>query len=241
MSTPEKPEIRKSFMRHDEIGLVFGTRYTAPYDFLTVPYGTRDGGTLTRDPVRVLEPNVVAGRDVDALDLPEGWAARIGGDSHGDLDVLYAFWLEVKHGLKFKHPRGGRMPEEILWLLSGSMQTGMDWSYRNYQKYRRLEGLKFLPFLITPDHFRFFVFRPTAVQVMTAVATFERVLETLSSFGTSQLPPIASRVLAAVRQDEIRPVARGPCTGEESTGDRCLGFAYRALKGPQDAVRFTYS
>jgi len=125
MSTPEKPEIRKSFMRHDENGPIFGTRYTAPYDFLTVPYGTRDGGTLTRDTMRVLEPNVVTGRDVDALDLPEGWVAKIGGDRSRDgLDVLYALWFEVEHGLKFKHPRGGRMPKEILWLLSGWLQRG---------------------------------------------------------------------------------------------------------------------
>jgi len=177
------------------------------------------------------------------LDLPPGWEVRLYLSSHlaSLLTSFAALWFEVEHGLKFKHPRGGRMPEQVLWLLSDSMQTGKRWTYRNYQKYCRLEGLKFLPFLITHDHFRFFVFRPTAERVEMAIKAFDQALSRIQReecLNYSGLIHRANDVFYDVRVTEI-PELEGLHRGSPT---KSVAFLLKDLKGsPQDATRFNPS
>lgn len=172
------------------------------------------------------------------LDLPSDWKVRTYLTTHltSLITDFAALWFEVEHGLEFKHPRGGRMPEEILWLLSGHLQRGEACNYRNYQQYCQLEGLKFLPLLIDHNHFRFFVFRPTIERVQAAIKTFQDVLERLK--GGAALPRYAEVILRNVRLDELRR-QRFTALMEETRLIKYLAVVYHDLKGPQDAVRFT--
>lgn len=175
------------------------------------------------------------------VDLPHSWKVRTYLTTHltSLITDFAALWFEVKHGLEFKHPRGGRMPEEILWLLSGWLQRGESPSYRNYQRYCQQKELRFLPFLVDHNHFRFFVFRPTIERVKTAIETFKQAVEVLSMLGNRALPPLATRLLVSVRDDELWPVRYERQDPKTLAYKRHLSFVYRDLKGSQEVVRFT--
>lgn len=221
-----EPRIEKAFW-YTCTELIFGTLYTVP--------------TPNQNPMETVEVELITDTDYKKIKLPSNWRhhAPIWVSNDG-LTEFCAFYFEIEHGLDFKHPRGGRMPDQILWFLSGTMQTGEDWNYRNYQNYCRLEGLKFLPLLITHDHFRFFVFRPTSKRVEEAIEVFKKVLSILGIMGN--LPKGAFEILRAVNLDEVftDPQLWSREIGLILLSERYpLSFVYQDLKGSQDAVRFT--
>ena len=222
--------------------LIFGTLCSVSLDVLREAR-RRDPGVIGA--LDVIEPEaaaLVAARHCGELNLefPTGWQLQASRwPSHDQLSEFCYFYFEVKHRLKFKHPRGGRMPKEILWLLSGWLQRGELPSYCNYQRYCQLEGLKLLPLLIDHDYFRFFVFRPTVERVEAAVETFKLAVKVMTGPGSYDLPWLATRLLVSLRDDELWPIRFERQDPKLLVNRRRLSFVYRDLKGSQDAVRFT--
>lgn len=235
----EVRQILKSYALYkNTFGLLFGTLYSG-----------RNRVLLDEHRWPILEPKL----DIDRPELPVDWEWGYNDDRSAYLQVFCSRWFQIQHGLEFKHPHGGDMPDQILWLLSSIMQNpDKSCNYRNYQAYRRLEGLKFLPFLVDQKRFRFHVYQPTEKRVTAAIKTFQHVLDVLKDIK-HELPTIAALIHAMVRLVEVTPTVGFDCMlpclvrVDKALDNRLgsqpkLGLVYGPewcdLQGPQDAIRF---
>lgn len=162
--------------------------------------------------------------------------------------AFVGYRLVVPHGLEIMR-RGDDIPQEIGYLLSGNLQLGEAFSYRNFKNYRQARNLKYLPFVITPESFVFNVYLPTTERIQEAAFTFGGMLTQLAPLKPS-IASVVRDIHALVVLDQIRDVSshvEDACQEIQARLDQALrpytkkfGYVYQGLPGPQDVVRFYY-
>lgn len=143
------------------------------------------------------------------------------------------------------------VPSEMGLLVAGHLQSGEAINSRNFSNYLHRKNLRFLPFVITPTHFRFFVFMPTDERVLAAVEAFKKITAS-NEFRRMRVEfeLFLRRSYAKVRLDEAEQIAPGyfevtckPVRTLTSFADwswnNPFSFVYKDLPGPQSVTVFT--
>lgn len=219
-------------------GLRFGMLHTVP------ARANRDLKHHRKDIVNVV-------MEKDNIPLPEGYdiATQWYSDDYS-VGNFVSVALRVPHELNVLQ-RGRRVPIEVAYLLSGHLLLGEALNFRNFRNYLRGRDLKYLPFLIGPEHFIFFLYVPTSQnEVLAGLGRFQ---EALLRIGTlvPKLNSILRSIYAVVRLDEVastapdvinpaRDALRERVEAELSDFRACLGFLYQGLPGPKDSRPFYY-
>lgn len=185
------------------------------------------------------------------LELPPNWhvQTQLYNDQENVADFC-ALWFSVPHGIEALWPKEGLPSDLLTLLLSDYLQLGESFTFPNYRKYVSGRGLKFLPFVVTPFQYRFFVYLPTASRVAQASAQFRKAIADLEGIS-SCLAAFLPDVYALIRLDEVKDQAPHEI-GEalrvlqsrifQAIGpyQRSLSYLYRDLPGPQTVRCFNF-
>ena len=231
---PAKPQIEKAVFGNQ--GTTFGALYSWPEHY----------PLFEQQQPQIVEMILDSGKSIER---PEGWSVDVQLYSTTyNLGEFAAYWFEVPHALK-QLRRGSGIPTEIAELLSGYLQTGEGFTFRNFEHYLHFRMLKFLPFLITEESFRFFVYIPTRENVLAAIPVFQRVLEEIKPL-IPEIDSLLWDIYALVRLDEvdsastlIKPAMNDLLEIIEARLKpfrRKLGFVYANISGSQDVRPFNY-
>lgn len=237
----------------DEGGMLFGTLATISRSM------AEEKKFLVGTDGQIDWPEVVNLREsflrTNYSNLPQGWIVKTcwRSDCYGvALFVGYVF----ETPLRFVWPEG--VPPEVGLVLSGMMQLGEKPTFKNFRRYLHRAELKFMPFTISPQGYRFCVYNPTPERIERAGWTFADVRNRLHSRGLeSRLAAILRVAYALIRLDEISgqfkfkkaereaDVMQGAlsqmiCLNEVPLHElsRCLAFVYRDLCGPKSVIPF---
>jgi hypothetical protein len=185
--------------------------------------------------------------------LPDGWATDcLWYEDDNRVASFVGYWLsaplnfEVDEKLK-------KIPEALWLLLSGHLQLGEDLNFRNYQNYKRRQGLKFLSFVITPTEFRYFIYNPTPERIEKSIGRFQMAINKVGHVGPC-LPGIMKDIYALILAERAAEISTRPEFFTEllraissklnwqmaSLTGKC-GFVYQDHPGPQGAKPFYYS
>lgn len=236
----KEPELAPAVLGHDYGQLVFGT----------MAKFSREQAEERRTRVFKRGDRVVSGFEHNWPEIwdcmheqssrPSRWRIRTSWESdYWDVAKFVGLWFEMPH--QFKWPGG--VPLEVGVLLSSILQLGDKPTFRNFKRHLDLSRPKFLPFVITPDAYRFFIYEPTQERYAQAEHAFHNVLEELRDLE-SAFPLLLWQVYALVRLDEVKlvdgPIASAREALEHKTLDlrRCLSFVYEPFHGSKDVVRF---
>lgn len=222
--------------------LLFGSLYTAPQSSPRLVLSAREPEIHAL----VCRPEHVG----DGLDLPEGWSIKcMSHTTQGSESDFVGCWLSVPHRMT---ALGESIPAEAGYLVSACLQTGEGINFRNFENFRHRRKLKFLPFLVVPGEYRFYIWQPTPDRIQAGIAIFSRVLEAIRGLP---LISIVEDAYAVVRLDELLQlvdpdppiVSTAKIAMDERLGKRMphapharssLGFVYSDLPGAQDAQAF---
>ncbi|MFH1089889.1 MAG: hypothetical protein V1716_05720 [Candidatus Uhrbacteria bacterium] len=254
----DKPTIYKAVGQSVQHGVGFGTLYLCTRGDAETGWGTT---TLERHHPDVVEFLMRGCKDIE---LPGGWKQDsfwVSDDFHFAASFV-THWFEVPFEIAEFTNNGGRIPTEVGLLLSGYLQLGEAVNARNFDNYRRLKGLKFLPLVITPTGIRFYMYCPSSETMRAAIVRFQEVLDRLRGImraGTVRqiLRDMYATVLLSQAEEVLEKTpasvvgvteVEGALRSRLDTYMKCLdmrsgslGSVYQDLKpGPHDARHFFY-
>ncbi|TSC63474.1 MAG: hypothetical protein Athens041674_106 [Parcubacteria group bacterium Athens0416_74] len=233
---PEKPGMQKATWGRS--GRSFGTYYVA----------ARSKPSLN---LEKMHPEVVRMimRERPSVEMPP--SGSIDTSWHGtdwDEGAYVSFSFVVPHEIDAFSESHRQLPEEVGHCVSAHLQLGEHFGYMNFRNFERGKSLKFLPFLITPKDYRFFVYHPTPESVQRGAVVFREVLERVKEFEP-RLSQFLRMAYARVRLNEVGGNLPEVWAAENTLKERmmqefqlarALAFVYKDLPGPQDAVSFSY-
>jgi len=137
----------------------------------------------------------------------------------------------------------------VLYLLSGYLQTGETFNLRNFEHYEKERRLKFLPFAISSEEYQFNMYMPSWESVFDAIVAFENILDQMRDL--EPILPSAIRKIQTILhlqkiQDESMMI-QSAIEDVEKQLKKLLGpwkkrfsFVYgqKSLRGSQDAITF---
>ncbi len=238
---PEKTTPEKAiFWRGDE-GFLFGTLYVCP----------QADGMLVRKEFTETHKDVTSTvmAHGEGLTLPKGWEVdTMWYDDEYRVANWVSYTIRVRHQLR-QLQRGGGIPKEVGYLVAGNLQLGEAFNFRNFRNYVYGQDLKYLPFVIGPEHFRFNIFNPTPERVQKGLEDFKTLLDKLEGL-IFFLPEVLADVYAVVRLDEVKnaspliPHAKSEVELRLKDSlqpySKEFGYLYKDLPGPQDVKVFDY-
>ncbi|HPI67033.1 MAG TPA: hypothetical protein PKZ16_00575 [bacterium] len=237
---PPEPTIYKAHWHSPEWGMNFGTLYVRPKN------GIGTGSALENYFSKIVESIMDKAK---CLILPDGWNTETiwYSDDFNAASYVSVFFVLPWKIQSIEH--GGSIPTDVAHLLSGYFQLGENFNFRNFQNYRFLKNLKFLPFLITRGGLRVHVFHPTQ-EHMEAVVERLIGLERFFKDLRPQLTPILKDIYALIRLDEISTSSDSVGSAYREVEARLngiigqhkdsLGYLFKDLKGPQNSRLFYY-
>lgn len=262
------PTMQKSVMwrGQDEGGWIFGTLLTTGLSQLPMEIVNDAGGLVMSGP-RINLAGQKLYSELTKLQrpkgLPSGWSVRKWlYDEEEHVANFLGYCLCAPHNLKL-FECGGGIPPEVGYLLSGFLQLGEDINIRNFKKYVTGRNMKFLPFVICPKEFRFYVYEPTPERIQGAVETFKRILadlEDTTKKNFQYLKDVVRMAYARVRIDEALHVcpteSYSYCMKSDELaiskrlllGDifellgssGSLSYVYQGTRGQQTVTQFSY-
>lgn len=186
------------------------------------------------------------------LRVPSDWSigSQLFGNDRATANY-FVLWFQVPHGISAFRMTEGRPLELLTLMLSGYLQLGEEFTFPTFRKYLSGRGMKYLPLVITPLQYQFFVYLPTAERTELAVERFRLLLEDLEDIAPRFKPLLVEDIYALVRLDEVCLRAFSLIhRASEEIADRLysvlgpyeakFGYLYRDLPGSQAVVRYTY-
>lgn len=229
---------RKSFTWDD--GLVFGTEFRG---------SPRAQATLL-DEYQEIYTTMTA--TSSRLALPPSWTChrKMTDNRTGDrIFIEYSF--RVPHDLTIK-----LLPRTMYYLFSAYMALDWEFNHKNYRLFLdspTITELPYLPFLITPTEFIWFVYWPTQDNVIKARADLTKALHILSDIG--DIKQALTRAYTLIRLFEMRDFPNQDSKTRESMRqligqfhprfdfhrnplNSCTAFTIKATADRNEATRF---
>ncbi|MBT4857409.1 hypothetical protein HON52_04465 [Candidatus Uhrbacteria bacterium] len=119
----------------------------------------------------------------DEVDIPgDFFVGRCSAANENGHSWFTAHWFEYRlplYGMMLTNPEY----QATALLLAGYLQLGEGITGKKFAHYRVLEGLKFLPIVLSPSGIRFYMYRPTTESMRKAAIQFAEVLTRMRAHG----------------------------------------------------------
>lgn len=230
--------------------LVFGTLY----EFPNYQPQMFNSGLLEQSHPEVATNLGQHGKNIP--ELPSDWLVEVSwigmnlpgtttGRGHSRSSSFISYELVIP--MEILGVRGAkRIPQEVGQLVAAHMINGQAINYRGFEQLRSRNDLVYLPFVLTAQEIKFFVYDPSTERILQAIQTLRQVLAQITPIKAS-LAEILKRAYALIRLDEISaidsesitPALRGVRTNLEARlhgHKKHYGFTYQNMPGSQSVI-----